>query len=352
METHVKRKNYAVGGLVAASILLLRACPGSGCEPVRPAPPVTTPAPAPTTPRPPQPTTPTTTPHQMDCDSTATPVGALPPATPMFCHHLVAGVPATLTQGANSWVDEFNHGASMADLGPGYKQYNNQVEIRTAGHFRHNEHWMVDIQPDGGNGMAMMRPDRSFRFQNGKLVVEADVAAGIEDYGNHVWTELVVSTSPTPHPGPPPYPDVAYGYGQFRNAHTIGVRLQSSRFPITALFAPNGTRTWELPFNAPATRIDYGGSPDGNLANAWRSCDGNDPDLNCRDRFRWELSKDSLVLYVNGVKYLENTGFPAAAQLPAAFLNSDVYVYFVSAVHTDDRQTIRYHWDRIAINPG
>src|SRR3712207_7201487 len=51
---------------------------------------------------------------------------------------------------------------------------------------------------------------------------------------------------------------------------------------------------------------------------AFRRCVGTDPDLNCRDRFRWELTKTSFTIYVNGVKYLEWADMPPDKQLPDA----------------------------------
>ena len=87
-------------------------------------------------------------------------------------------------------------------------------------------------------------------------------------------------------------------------------------------------------------------------AGAWRLCRDSDPDLECRDRFRLEFSKDTVAVYVNGVKYMEHQGLPPEKQLPDALLNSDVYVYFGSWIYKPDAATVRFHWDRLAINPG
>jgi hypothetical protein len=81
-----------------------------------------------------------------------------------------------------------------------------------------------------------------------------------------------------------------------------------------------------------------------------RFCAGSDPDLNCRDRFRWEISQNRLAWYVNGVLYMEHTDFEPNRQLPSALLNSDLYVYFGSFLFHPDASVVRFHWDRIAIN--
>ena len=71
----------------------------------------------------------------------------------------------------------------------------------------------------------------------------------------------------------------------------------------------------------------------------------------CRDRFRLEVTKDSLTLYVNGVKYFEDAGWPAAHQLPDSFVNGEVYAYQSNwQVRAGDR-AYRYHWDHFAVNP-
>ena len=111
-----------------------------------------------------------------------TPIGALPPAMPMLCDTLATGVASTFVNGANSWVDDFEHGASMADLGPGYVRFE-KSSLQT-GRVRPRSGttttgWSTCWRPAARSVAADMLPDRSFRFQDGKLVVETDVAAGI-----------------------------------------------------------------------------------------------------------------------------------------------------------------------------
>jgi hypothetical protein len=261
---------------------------------------------------------------------------------------LTEGVATTFTQGANSWLDDFNHGGSMAAMGAGYREFS--TDVQRAKSFRHANHWMPDVQPIPNNGSTVggsyLRPDRSFRFENGVLVIEMDSAAGISTYDPHprqAWPEIVVSTADHPTPSGS-VADDGYAYGHFPNAWTAGIRLQPSRVPIAALFNPGNTRTWERSFFQTEGAANEGGTP----APAWRTCNGTDPDTNCRDRFRWELRPDSMTLYVNGSLYWRQT---QAGMFPAAFTEAPaLYVYAASWISTREQKVYRFHWDRLRVN--
>jgi hypothetical protein len=228
---------------------------------------------------------------------------------------------------------------------------------------------MMDLQPkdSSGNGLlggGMMRPDRSFRFENGKLVVESDVAAGITQYGPggaDIWPEVVVTPAPAPTGK---IPDSLYAYGQFGGTWSFGCRYQPTRVPVCSLYNPDGQpgnpslfgtpagRVWEMSNFEEVGTTNFGGYPDngGPLDKAWRTCNGTDPDINCRDRFRMELTKTSVTIYVNGVKYFEQTGLKVP--FPDALVNGNVYVYFAGWEVRQTAETIRFHWDHLAINPA
>jgi hypothetical protein len=302
-----------------------------------------------------------------------TPIGAVAPAVPMLCDHLIAGVPATFQNGANSWLDDFDHGALMAEMSDGYKRFevsslDSNARTNT---FRHNDHWMVDVfAPGGGVGGSMMRPDRAFRFENGKLVVETDVAADIVEYEGFAWPEITVSTASSPDGqpyGPTPARstgDDLYAYGRFGGYDTVGIRLTGSQ-PIMAYYDTSERgfacgRVWELSWFQDGTgqcdpdqNATIWGGFDGAAPGAVRTCRGDDPDVNCRDRFRWELTRDQITLYANGRKLMEHTAVPGKHLVPDAILNGDVYVYFSDSVYQppSDR-VIRFHWDRVAVNPS
>lgn len=285
---------------------------------------------------------------------TGTPLGGIPPQTPMFCEDLKEA-PPTFVEADNSWSDDFDNGSKMQQLGGGYRAFEKLQGINQSGTFRHNDHWMVDVNASpqgasGGVGGSMIRPDRSFKFIDGKLVVEADVAAAIAGYEGVAWPEIVVSTADSPT-AKEPFPDYAYAYGQFEGADTIGVRLQADRVPIAAMFEPGGTRTFELSYFQWEGATVYGGAAFEGRERAWRTCTNTDPDTECRDRFRWELTKDTVTLYVNGVKYMEHADLPPEKQLPDSLLNGDVYVYFASWTFDAPADVVRFHWDHLAVNP-
>lgn len=320
---------------------------------------------------------------------------------PIWCQNLGKTATDTHTEPtANSWLDEFNHGASFSSFGTtpstftsgltqgvasidgGYRIFNSidssgfdQHKRRTQ-RWRHANHWMTDMT-GGFLGGTTMRPDKSFKFENGKLIVESDFAAGIlcyengckADGGGIAWGELVISQAPQPTGS---VVDSLYSYGYFGGNWTIGCRLHPGG-PICAVQTPNGllpgmpgTDTYPCFSASPNRSIEMswfqqcgtthdGGlrAAGGNYAKYFRQCGAVDPDTNCRDRFRMEVSKNGLVLYVNGFKYFEDSGWPSLYQLPDSAVNGDWYAYF--ADWTDNPEpnvTYRFHWDRIAVNPS
>jgi hypothetical protein len=293
----------------------------------------------------------------QSCWSSDTPLGALPPVEPVWCTDLGSG-PSTFDHGDNSWLDMFDHGLSDADLGGGYRVFGDGAsqQFLPSQHWRHADHWMVDVRgrdapgAESNFGGTAMRPDRSFRYVNGRLVVEADVAAGIDEYGGEAWPELVVTTGPQPTSDA----DVLYGFGQFRGHWSVGCRLHSFRGPICALHnaSSGNARVWEVASHlSEGAQIFGGGAFTPELDQAWRVCRGTDPDTNCRDRFRMELTRDSLTLYVNGVRYFAASQFPAGKTMDA-LVDADVYAYFASWIYRPPADTVRFHWDRIAVNPA
>jgi hypothetical protein len=293
------------------------------------------------------------------CWTQSLPVGAIAgQPLPVFCSIKNKG-PDTSISGVNSWIDDFNHNLSFADFsGTAYVVFEKVGFIHKTIHWRHADHWMVDTashdqttQPGWVRGGALLRPDRSFRFENGKFVVEAMAAAGIEPYGTNVWSEIVISTSPSPY-------DVGslYAYDLFPEGLTIGCRLQATRYPVCSFKDDDGeiktgkgsTRIWEMSAHQEVGTENYGGSPFEGRENAWRVCVDTDPDMYCRDNFRLELTPTSLTLFVNGVKYFEQKNIPV---LDDEFTSGDLYVYFASMVVSHPAEAIRFHWDEVKVNP-
>lgn len=293
------------------------------------------------------------------CWPQSLPVGAIDgQPLPVFCSITNQGA-GTSQSRVNSWIDEFNHGLSFADFeNTSYMTYEEVGFVYKTIHWRHADHWMVDIAshdqdtPEGWvRGGALMRPNQSFHFEDGKFVVEVVVAAGIEPYGTNAWPEIVISTSPGPI-------DVGslYAYDLFPEGLTVGCRLQATRYPVCAYKDDNGnaeagegsTRIWEMSAHQIVGTDNYGGFPAEGREKAWRVCIDTNPDMECRDHFRLELTANSLTLFVNGTKYFEQSGIPS---FHYEFLNQELYVYFASMVVSHPAEALRFHWDDIRVNP-
>lgn len=305
----------------------------------------------------------------VSCPATATtPLGALPPALPVWCSDLAVGTD-TAVRHSNGWVDAFGSPEQFAQLAPSYKIFEapraDHSSVFKTQHFAHNGHWMVDVagygQPSGvyegsaedfyvgpNNGGGLMRPDASFRFDHGALVIEFDVSAGMSVYGDRVWPEIVVTTAAAPSPHET---NGWYAAGLFGGDPTIGCSFPSDRLSECRIYdADKITANLSEHFTAGATTT-FGGAPTGALAAVWRQCGPTDPDDLCRDRFRVVLEQDAITIFVNGVRYMEHRGLPEAARLPDELLRSNVYVYFASWGYLVAPTVARVHWGRIAVNP-
>lgn len=288
------------------------------------------------------------------------------PLGSIWCFDLAPPPSKTAIEGPNSWVDDFTVNRQMVrfnDGDMGYRVFDNAGGAPgRSQHFINNNHWMVDGR-DGFTGGSSLRPDRSFKFQNGKIVVEGDFASAIPEYGGETWGEITITSAPAPTGE---IADILYAYGQFGGHWTVGCRLQG-QYPVCAVEGaepndaprtsqcqaiPGGYRVMEISFFLECGSVHSGGGPFWDEAKrAARQCQRNGPDMACRDRFRLEVTKSSLTLYVNGVKYFEDANWPAAHQLPDSFVNGEVYVYQSNWQHRASSHAFRYHWDHFAVNP-
>ena len=305
----------------------------------------------------------------LGCPDLGTPLGALPPAVPAWCVSLTSGVDSAI-RGGNSWADEFRSGAVNARIPTSYRVFelgrSRASSVYRTEHFAHNGHWMVDVAGHGAplgiypdsvddfaigpnNGGALMRPDAAFRFVDGRMVVEVDVAAGMSSYGDHAWPEIVITTAgaPTSHET-----NGWYAAGIFGGYPVVACGLPADRLSECRIY-DRDTITAHLNAGSSAgATFAEGGAPTTPARDAaWRICSAEQADELCRDRFRLVLEKDAVTLSVNGVPYMEHRGLPAASQIPASFLESPVYVYFASWTYLGDPAVVRFHWGRIAINP-
>ena len=141
-----------------------------------------------------------------------TPVGQanppieLEPLGGVWCFNRVAAPAATRVEGQNSWEDSFDTGVPMHAFDDGDMEYVifdkvGELAFRAekSEMFVNNNHWMSDVYThDAGSRGSAIRPDRSFEFEDGTFVIEADVAASMEDYDANgvAWPELTVTNAP------------------------------------------------------------------------------------------------------------------------------------------------------------
>jgi hypothetical protein len=305
----------------------------------------------------------------------ANPSSEVEPLQPVWCLGAMAPEPTTRQLDRwGGWQDAFQTNVQAGHFNNGDMGYHvfdglsNGDAVKTR-HFVNNNHWMLDMSHD--NGGAALSPSQAFHFENGKLVLEADVAAGVPGYfssqGDIVWPEIDWSTSPTPTPK---VADGLYLYGHFGGQWAAGCRLNGGRNLICAMEADHAlaTTTNDKPpcFSAPETRVfelsgfqacgatHSGFATDfGAPKTAWRQCQTNQMDVFCRDRFRLEWSRDGFVAYVNGIEYARDTGWPGYAQIPASIVSgrTPVYAYFGEWGDFSDANVYRFHWGRLAVNP-
>lgn len=299
----------------------------------------------------------------QDCWPTATPVGALPGMPgPVFCS-LTTGAGSTAVVGTNTWVDDFDHGLTLADMqGSGYRIFEDLGGAHKTLHWRHADHWMVDIAPSeqdtefpaGATGGAMLSPDQTFRFEDGKLVIETVLAASMPGYQvgvGSLWGEVDITTGSTPddlgRPG------TLYGYDHFPGHWTLGCRYQPDSHIICSLMddtvrgLPDG-RVWEMSFFQHVGTEVFGGGDWVGGGDVFDACQPEEGDGMCRMLFRLELTETSVEVFIDGERYFAQSGIPP---LPSDFLNADLHVYASSMFSRVPGDTIRFHWDRLAVNP-
>jgi len=320
------------------------------------------------------------------------------PEFSVWCYTQPAAIPATRISGANDWVDTFDNSApsilKFNDHDMGYRVFdvfNGPDNSFKAGYFVNVDHWMIDladISPYRLSGGVLVSPDRQFFFENGKLVIEADLAGGSDGMGGaNRFYEIDVSPAREPTFGV----DNLYGYGSFGGIGGLGCRIErnddggnfvcamydnsgratdgscvSAQFCVLGSDGPSG-RKWETQgIGTPRTAQSVVGGystyriPGTSmlLRDVWRICQINELDLHCRDRFRMELTKDSIHMFVNGFPAMQIDGLfaqnPAEGwdnRVPDSWFQQGVRPYFTSWINGGQHTPTRWHWDRIAVNP-
>jgi hypothetical protein len=306
------------------------------------------------------------------------------PMGPIWCFPLTAGPTTRSIDAVGGWIDRFATNVQMTHLNDGemgyrvFNAFNGPAGSMRAGTFINNNHWMVDLVDQSAfrlSGGVLLSPNRAFRFENGKLVIEADAAAGEDGAGGaDVFYEVDITPAAAPTGT---VVDGLYGYGQFGLVGALGCRLERSTdggHTVCAMYdntdhdAGRGGRTWETQGAGTArtaVTVD-GGYPGYQIpgtslhgSDVFRICETNQMDMFCRDRFRFEITKDSLTIFVNGYKWFDVQGLyasnPATGtdnRIPDSWLGPNgVHVYFTSWINSGQHTPVRFHWGRIAVNP-
>jgi hypothetical protein len=297
------------------------------------------------------------------------------PSLPIWCYTQPNAGPSTRVSGINDWVDDWtNDGPAIQTLNNGqydYRRFDYTSENRIrVGQFVNVNHWMPDIadtSPYALSGGSQLSPNRAFHAENGTLIVEVDAAAGSDGMGGaDAFYEIDISPSrPTSESV-----DNLYGYGQFGGQGAVGCRLERHSDGggiICAMYdnslhgadcCPRG-RIWETQgigteltgtstvggysnYQIPGTNL--------HMSDVWRQCNDNELDLHCRDRFRFEFTRTSIRIYVNGYQVWNLVGLTSNnqegrdARIPD-WLNTQTYVYATSWINSGQHHATRWHWD-------
>lgn len=293
------------------------------------------------------------------------------------------------SDGHGGWIDSFSpgvNGSTPAHLGiacPTTAQcssiengYTLQDNISAGGtttsqHFIANDYFEVDLAKQSNFNGADLSPNQTVHFENGKMVLEADVAASEPGFADsngadEVWPEVVWSTSQALNSDDTN--DALYSYGYHKGFWTAGCRIQAHRSLTCAVeadhvlssttgdqfpcFSVAPSRVMEISGHQQCGTVHSGFSVDfGAPSNAWRICPAGTVDP-CLDRFRFEWSKAGLVAYVNGIKFAEDSGWPAESQLPDSIVDGSTPIFAHYADWGDFSGGVyRFHWRRIAAQP-
>ena len=321
--------------------------------------------------------TPTTgcTPNVVPVGQANPPGSQLEPLAPIWCFTMNPPNPPDAVSGANDWSDNFSGVAPYGRFQDG--DYNYRIfplkqcqQGFKQQYFTNNQHWMQDTMSGGqSNCSTVMRPNRSFHFENGMLVVEQDVAAGISGYnapGDEEFPEIDVTMAPQPSGN---VVDSLYGYGQFGGYWTVGCRLHGGHTFICSVedaasdVTGSGNNT-NCNLAPPARILEISSFEvcgtthfGGDTASAGvysRQCDSaaQEPDMMCRDRFRMEITANGMSVYVNGHLSFQEIGWPAGHQIdPNAIASGQWYVYDVNWEALGTQPAYRWHWDNFTVNP-
>ncbi len=208
------------------------------------------------------------------------------------------------------------------------------------------DRWTASVSR-AGHGSVFVRPDQAFTAVDNMIVIEADVAAGREEYNQDTWVELIATTGSQPDDS-----SQIFGQDYFENETSIGCRIEATHNVHCSQKVPdNPDASWSASWFDQVGRDSFGGNDTVDNRQHFRHCDeGADPE-GCLDRFRLEITSNRLTLYVNGLRYFEQSNFESAKQLSDDILNGEFFVYAVSTYTPRSSEQIRFDWGKLTVNP-
>lgn len=268
------------------------------------------------------------------CTIPQKPVGAVGgEASAIWCYEQLSKEITTYKETANSFIDTFKTGIAFTNCCGGYSIFQNNQSDSKAVYWRQNNNWYVDTQGKS----TLIRPNKSFTFENGKLIVETTMSSSMPGYTEKNLSEIVITSAETTTNTN----QNTYAINAFPAYWTVGCRIvgSSQRIVCSLLNDKKNGNTILYEKTVPPSVTGKA---------AWKQCKTNESFSNCENTYRFELSRTSLVIFVNDIRYGQLTNL---SPLPEALLKGKVYVYFATTNLTNSEKTYRYHWGSIAINP-
>ncbi len=216
--------------------------------------------------------------------------------------------------------------------------------------------WTATVAGPGSSGTlggAAFSPRSATAFVDGRLVIEAELAVGLDGIGGSDgesgWYEIVVTT--------------ASELTDFRRGGLYAHEATSGHWSIGCRFAPSGTttcqlldaseagvfdgaRVWQASFFEEAGDTTFGGFENADAGLTISRCAADEV---CLDRWRLTLSETGLRIDLNGARYFEQTGLP---QLPAGLTEGEVFVHIATMTNRHPDAEQRFAGGSLEIQPG
>lgn len=240
---------------------------------------------------------------------------------PIWCYSKLSSATTTLRAQAAMLIDDFNDNRSFSDCCRDYSIFKDSRAVGTATFWKHRNQLLMDS--DGGS--AMIRTKKSLQLAEGALSVDFEAATNMPGYNDRIMHEIILSSAQKPT-------------DNFAKQEYIRCTIQGATTSISCT-----TRTLNNPDQKTIDLAPLSAAQ----RSAWKTCKDGEPAANCMNRFRLELTNNTIKIQVNGINMpLRN----ATIQLPPSFKDGAFFAYFSSVNRNKAGTTYRFYWDNFAIN--